>query len=198
MGKKPRTDRDRKDKNPLKGLEAYLEEHKQDSIFDRENGSESAWCLFLHGGKEAAGRIKDNETYEFNLVSKEGSLEKTHKVHVHYLCPESMRDQAMEQRKKDDAVAGKSEGPHFVPRFRHHIKNKSLFPLMNRREVLFFTLLGGDVLRGIITGFSRHEINFSMKGGVPVVIMRHAVFDVKDKKDRSFLKKEVEKTGQYW
>ena len=63
---------------------------------------------------------------------------------------------------------------------------------------LFFTLLGGNVLRGIITGFSRYEINLSMKGGVPVVIMRHAVFDVKDKKDRSFLKKEVEKSRQYW
>ena len=63
---------------------------------------------------------------------------------------------------------------------------------------LFFTLLGGNVLRGIITGFSRYEINLSMKGGIPVVIMRHAVFDVKDKKDRSFLKKEVEKSGQYW
>jgi hypothetical protein len=37
-----------------------------------------------------------------------------------------------------------------------------------------------------------------MKGGVPVVLLRHAVFDVKDKKGRSYLKEAVEKSGKYW
>jgi hypothetical protein len=37
-----------------------------------------------------------------------------------------------------------------------------------------------------------------MKGGVPAVLLRHAVFDVRDKKGQSFLKEAVEKRGKYW
>ena len=197
MGKKSKAQPVPKD-NPLEGFKEYLEEHQNDSLFVRESGKETNWCLVLHDGREVIGQIKKNEPFEIELFTKEGALETVHKVHVNYICPETGREEVLKQVRKDASVADKAEGPHFLPRFRHHIKNKSLFPLMNRREVLYFTLLHGEVLRGIVNGFSRYEIGLSMKRGVPVVILRHAVFDVKDKKERSYLKKAVEKTGEYW
>ena len=83
------------------------------------------------------------------------------------------------------------------PRERYHIKNKSLFPLMHEREVVFFTLLEGEMLRGIICDFSRYEITLKLKGGTPVTILRHAIYDLRDKKGRCFLK-SFQETRRDW
>ena len=183
---------------PLEGFKEYLAEHQGDSVFEREKGKDSSWCVFLHCGGEAVGRIEQNEAFEFQLRDPQGALQKLHKVKVNFLCLASDREEVLRQTKRIEAVAARTEGPHFLPRFRHHIKNKSLFPLMSRREVLFFTLLNGELLRGVIAGFSKYEIYLHLKRGCPVVILRHAVMDVKDKRNRSYLKKAVEKTGKYW
>jgi sRNA-binding regulator protein Hfq len=197
MGKKtkscPSTDQD-----PLAGLQDYLKEHQKDSVFAREVGQDSSWCLFLHGDQRKKGKIQADQTYEIDLLTQGGSVERIHKVNVKILCEASKEDAVLQLLKTDEALKNKPEGPHFGPRYRHHIKNKTLFPLMNRKEVLFFSTLEGEVLRGVVTGFSRYEINLGMKGGVPVVLLRHAVFDVRDKKGRSYTKESVEKTGKYW
>ena len=90
--------------------------------------------------------------------------------------------------KTDPKVLKLSLEPIIAPGLRRHIKNKSLFPLMKERKVVIFTLLEGEVIKGLITGFSRYEITCSLKGGLPVSILRHAVYDLRDKKGRSFLK----------
>jgi len=59
---------------------------------------------------------------------------------------------------------------------------------MKDQEVVFFTLLEGELIRGIITGFNRHEITVSLKGGIPVAILRHSIYDLRNKKGRCFLK----------
>jgi sRNA-binding regulator protein Hfq len=184
--------------NPLKGLREYLKENQMTSVIARENGKGSTWTFSLHDERRVSGRITCNETYEFTLAGPDGSEEKIHKVNVNFFCSESDQVQVLKQVKQADKEKKGSEGPHFSPRYRHHVKNKSLYPLMNRQEVLFFTLLGGEVLRGVIKEFSRFEINLHMKRGVPVIILRHSILDVRDKKNQCFLKKVVEKTGKFW
>jgi sRNA-binding regulator protein Hfq len=186
------------DQDLLAGLQDYLKAHQKDSVFDREAGKESSWCLFLHGDQRKEGKIQSDQTYEIDLVTQGGVVEKIHKVNVKMLCEASKEEEVLGRLKTNEALKGAPEGPHFGPRYRHHIKNKSLFPLMNRKEVLFFTTLEGEVLRGVVTGFSRFEILLSMKGGVSVVLLRHAIFDVRDTKGRSYSKEAVEKTGKYW
>jgi sRNA-binding regulator protein Hfq len=66
---------------------------------------------------------------------------------------------------------------------------------MEQRQVLFFTLLEGEVLRGAISGFSRYEITLSMKGELPLTILQHAVYDLRDKNGRGYIKKAVERRG---
>ena len=74
------------------------------------------------------------------------------------------------------------------PAARHHVKNKSLFVLMQDREVVFFTLLEGEVIRGVISAFSRYDITVNLKGGLPVVLLRHSIYDLRDKQGRYYLK----------
>jgi hypothetical protein len=64
---------------------------------------------------------------------------------------------------------------------------------MKEREVLFFTLLDGKIIRGVVTDFSRYDTTVNLKGGLPVTILRHAIYDVRNKKGRSFLKSFQEK-----
>jgi len=187
-----------KSNEPLAGLSEYLKGNQQNSIYDLIGKGDDSWCFFHFGGRQLLGKIKKNDKYEFDFVNKDDELERVHKVKVNFLCPLAKRDDVLKQIKQNKKDTQKNEGPHFSPRFRHHIKNKSLFPLMNRKEVLFFTLLEGEVLRGIISGFSRYEINLNMKKGVPVVLMRHSILDIRDKKGRSYLKRVVEKTKKYW
>jgi hypothetical protein len=87
--------------------------------------------------------------------------------------------------------------PIISPKKRYHIKNKSIFPLMKERAVLFFTLIEGEIIKGIVAGFSRYEITVNLKGGIPVTILRHGIYDLRNKKGRCFLK-SFQETNRDW
>jgi sRNA-binding regulator protein Hfq len=197
MGKRPPPVQ-HAEEDPLAGLPDYLAGHQLESVFGREAGRDTSWCLFLHGDERKKGKIKNDEKYEIDFLTEQDVIERIHKVNVKFLCEASVEEEVLRRLRTNEAMKQAPEGPHFGPRYRHHIKNKTLYPLMNRKEVLFFTTLEGEVLRGVITGFSRFEIGLSMKGGVSVVLLRHALWDVRDKKERSYSKESVEKTGKYW
>jgi sRNA-binding regulator protein Hfq len=103
----------------------------------------------------------------------------------------------VERIKFDRQVRSRKLLPIISAKDRHFIKNKSLYPLMLEREVLFFTLLEGEILRGVVQGFNRFEIRVNLKGGLPVTIMRHALYEVQDKKGRSFLKPVQDKKKEW-
>ena len=63
---------------------------------------------------------------------------------------------------------------------------------MNERQVLFFTLLEGEIIRGIAADFSRYDITVHLKGGIPVILLRHSVYDLRDKAGRCYLKSAVQ------
>ena len=68
---------------------------------------------------------------------------------------------------------------------------------MKERTALFFTLLEGEVLKGIIAAFNRYEITAHMKGGLPLTILRHSIHDIRDKKGRCYLKNIQEKSEDW-
>jgi sRNA-binding regulator protein Hfq len=59
---------------------------------------------------------------------------------------------------------------------------------MKEKEVMFFTLLEGEMIRGTIADFSRYDITVSLKGARLVTILRHAIYDIRNKGGRSFLR----------
>ena len=78
------------------------------------------------------------------------------------------------------------------------MKSKSLFVLMKDREVVLFTLVEGETVRGIIGEFSRYDITVHVKEGLPVVLLRHSIHDLRSKRERCYLKsfQDVHRDGQ--
>jgi hypothetical protein len=62
---------------------------------------------------------------------------------------------------------------------------------MNQREVMFFSLLEGEIIRGLVLAFSRYDLPIGLKGGIPIVVLRHSALDVRDKKGRCYLKSHI-------
>jgi sRNA-binding regulator protein Hfq len=174
-------------------LKEYLDDHYEESVFDDLQKTGTDATVFLHDHLIRSGRVKENKKYDINFIPNDGKKEEEiQKVIVKCLCFSEINESVGPLIKMNNEAMIKRLEPIFAPGPRHHIKNKTLFPLMEQRQVLLFTLLEGEVLRGIISGFSRYEITLSMKGELPLTILRHAVYDLRDKNGRCYLKKAVE------
>ena len=172
----------------LAGLEEYLEEFYNKSIFEQVLDSGEPWQFYLHGHRTIRGRALENLTYDLK-VDMEAQQEKVlSKVEIKLLYPAHLDESVRPLIKTDEEVQKLGLNPILSPRQRYFVKNKSLFPLMKGQEVVLFTLLEGEVIKGIITDFSRYEITVSMKEGSPVTILRHSIYDLRNKKGRCFLK----------
>jgi len=179
------------------GLREYLEENYQTSVFDPALESKEVWEFHLHGRRIVKARVLENLKYDLRLGTGETVEEHLPKTDIKLLYPAARSDAVTPLLKIDRKVRNLQMEPIIPPRMRHHIKNKSLFPLMKERRVVFFTLMEGEVVKGLITGFTRYEITVSLKGGIPVFILRHGVYDLRDKKGRSFLK-SFQETHRDW
>jgi sRNA-binding regulator protein Hfq len=181
----------------LRGLNEYLEEQYARTVFDTASQSGEPWELQLHESKVITATIVRNLKYDLEIRSSDTSEEILPKVNVKFLYPTAAGEQVRSLIKIDKAVKALNLEPIASPRERYHIKNKSLYPLMHERKVVFFTLLEGEIVKGIVAGFSRYEISVNLKGGQPITILRHAVYDLRDKRGRCFLK-EFQETHRDW
>jgi hypothetical protein len=172
----------------LVGLEQYLEEFYNKSIFDQVLDSGEPWQFHLHGHRTIKGRALENLTYDLKLDTQAQQEQVLSKVEIKLLYPSHLDESVRPLIKIDKEVRKLGLSPILPPRQRYFVKNKSLFPLMKNQEVVFFTLLEGEIIRGIISDFSRYEITVSLKGENPVTILRHSIYDLRNKKGRCFLK----------
>lgn len=174
-------------------LKSYMDAHYDGSIFDelQKNGEE--WVFHVHGHKTVVGTVAMNNKYDVvvEMKNKEQRLPIT-KHYIKFLYSTEHKEDLKKKIKLNRKVKKEELGPILNPRKRNHIKNKTIFPLMKERKVLDFTSLEGDIVSGIIGGFSRYEITVLGRGGVPIVFLRHAVKDVRDKRNKCYLKQSVE------
>ena len=177
----------------LLGLQEYLDKSYNTSVFDQAFESQEPWELHLHNHRIIKSKIQANSTYDLRLSAKENGEEPLPKTDVKLLYPADLSDSVSPLLKTDKKVRDLKIEPIISPRLRHHIKNKSLFPLIKERRVVFFTLMEGEIVKGLVTGFTRYEITVNLKGGIPVYILRHSVYDLRDKKGSCFLKSFQEK-----
>ena len=173
----------------LKGFSTYMTANQHLSVFDTMFESQGLWHLHVHGHQEVTARLTENQTYEIraDVEGKGPALLK--KIDLKFLYPADRSDAVIKLlKKKDKKVTAMNLGPIENFRERRFVKNKSLYPLMKERQVLFFTLLEGEIVRGIIDRFSRYEITVLLKGGIELTLLRHSIYDLRDKKGRCFLK----------
>jgi sRNA-binding regulator protein Hfq len=172
----------------LEGLNEYLAENYDVSVFDTAMASGKPWEFHLHGRRALRAVVLENRKWDITLDIAGKEKEELQKIQVNYLYPADLSESVKPLIKADKKVESMNLEPILAPRKRYFVKNKSLFPLMKEKEVLLFTLLDGTVIRGIVTDFSRYDVTVSMKGGALVIILRHSIYDLRNKKGRCFLK----------
>ena len=181
----------------LQGLDNYINKAYSISIFDQAVTSGKLYQLYLHNHLNINAGIIKSYRYDIKVSYKGTNEEILPKINIKFLYPENLSELVCKNLKSDKKISALRLETILFPKDRYHIKNKTLFPLMKERRVIFFTLLEGEIIRGIITGFSRYEITVNLKGGVPVTILRHSIYDVRDKKGRCFLK-SFQETHRDW
>jgi sRNA-binding regulator protein Hfq len=177
----------------LSGFSEYIDAHYQRSVFDEALASGAPHVFHFHDGRFVRGRVAANDRFDVTIASTEGAAEAVPKHDIELVVDAGHADTAAKRIKTDPTIQAMGLGPIVAPAQRHHVKNKTLFPLMLDRQVIFFTLLSGKVVRGVIDAFSRYDVIVHLKGGVPVVLLRHAVYDLQDKSGRCYLKSAQEK-----
>ncbi len=179
------------------GLQEYLEENYRTSIFDQALESKELWEFHLYKHRIVKAKVLENLRYDLRLGTGETQDEGLPKTDVKLLYPANLSNSVRPLLKTDRKVRDLELEPIIPPRMRHHIKNKSLFPLIKERRVVSLTHMEGEVVKGLVTGFTRYEITVSLKGEIPVSILRHGVYDLRDKKGRCFLK-SFQETHRDW
>lgn len=172
----------------LVGLKEYLDTAYSHSVFDQALQSEKLWEFHLHGHRIIKARVAANLRYDLKVDIADQGQEELPKVQIKLLYPVDLAESVKTLTKFDKKIQALGLSPILSPEKRYFVKNKSLFPLMKERQVVFFTLLEGEVIRGVVADFSRYDITVNLKGGTPIVIMRHSVYDLRNKQGRCFLK----------
>jgi hypothetical protein len=181
----------------LLGLKEYLDEAYGHSVFDEALNSGVPWCFHLHGRRSITARVLENLTYDVIVEIDDQGKEELPKIQTKLVYDAKLAQSVRPLIKTDKKVAELGLSPIFSPHKRFFIKNKSLFPLMSEKQVVFFNLLEGEVVRGIIAGFSRYDITVHLKGGIPITILRHSIYDLRNKKGRCYLK-SFQETHRDW
>ena len=172
----------------LAGFRDYLNTAYEQSVFERALVAQDLWACHLHTHRMARLRVAANLTHDLQVNVEGEGPEDLPKLHVKLLYPAAHAAVVAPLIKSDPRVRAQGLKPILSPAARHHVKNKSLFVLMKDRDVVFFTLLEGEAVRGIISDFSRYDITVNLKGGLPVVLLRHSIYDLRNKQGRCYLK----------
>lgn len=182
----------------LDGFGDYYKTHDHKSVFDRILEENTVWNFHMHGHQVLCARVTANETYDVTLAEEGQEPVLVNKTGIKFVYPHGISESVRKLVKKfDKKVKNRKLEPIIDWRERRFIKNKTLYPLMKDRQVLFFTLLEGEIIRGIIADFSRYDITVHLKGGIPLTLLRHSVYDLRDKNGRCYLK-SVQQEARDW
>jgi len=172
----------------LAGLNDYLIKNYPNSAIDAAVASQGLYCLHLHGGTTMQGNITANTTYDIEITTPDGNRRELPKIQIKMLYPAEYAQPVQAQLTVNADVQARQLEPIVAVKQRHFVKNKTLYTLMRSQEETLITLLEGEVLTGCIHSFSRYEVTFSLKDGTQVVILRHAILDIRDESGCCFLK----------
>lgn len=172
----------------LQGLREYLKVVYHNSVFDQALTSQQLWEMRLHGQRLVQARVVENRTYEIVIDVAGQGREELPKLQVKCLYPAEIAPSIGKMIKFDKNVQALGLEPILAPAERYNVKNKTLFPMMQGREVVFCTLLEGELIRGLIAEFTRYDLTIHAKGGMPIVVLRHSIYDFRNKQGRCLLK----------
>lgn len=172
-------------------VKEYFASSQPPSVFDDLAGSGAAALLHRCDTTDSIGVVAKNGIYDLTF-RQAGATEGTPetvlpKLDILYVCAPDAQPAIRRQTKTPLRAAE----PLRKAVDRNHIKNKTLHPLMETRTVVYLTLLDSTVIRGIVTGFNRYEMRISLKGDIPVVVLRHGILTAETKDGHSILRRDI-------
>jgi len=132
--------------------------------------------LALHGQRGVDGTVLGVDRYEFQFKPRTGDEETVHKLQAKFAVDATLRKKVRKSLSydKERRAAGDVE-PVWKPQDRYTCSNKRLFTFQDQKTPVQASLLEGEVLRGVVTWVGRYEFGLEVKGGVEVVVFRHAL-----------------------
>lgn len=178
---------------PSVGLKVkeYFKSSQPPSVFDELAGSGATALLHRCDTTDFMGTVAKNGIYDLTFRpsgAAEGTPETlVSKIDILYVCTPDGQPTIRRHTKTPLRAAE----PLRKAVDRHHIKNKTLHPLMETRTVVYLTLLDNTVIRGLVTGYNRYEMRISLKGDIPVVVLRHGILTAETKDGHSILRQDI-------
>ena len=125
------------------------------------------------GGDHTRVTVGDVTMYSVMLQPPKGEAEEVHKLQLKYgyvpAAWKKIRKLVKNVKKSDENT------PAERPQDRYTCSDKRLFGYVDKERLVVTTLIDGDVLKGVVTWFSRYEYGLRMKGDVEVTVFRHAL-----------------------
>jgi len=163
--------------------------HKQEnyarSILDEMLESGEVRCFALHGGRTFSGRVVGLDRYEAQLRSKDakgaGDPVVEHKLQFKYAYQLKDAKRVKRSLRFDRALKDEPREPILRPQDRYTCSDRRLFGYVDNQTSVVVTTLEGELFRGEIQWMSRYEFSLKLKGGVEIVVFRHALSDISEK-----------------
>lgn len=156
-------------------MSTHLAEMGERSLLEESATDGVQLYLSLHGQRHLEGAVQRVAQYEFFVAD-----EAIHKLQLKWAC-------ALSDKKKGRRALGWNKErkaaprePVWKPQERFCCSNKRLFTLKDRSRSVQIQLLEGELFTGQITWVGRFEFGLKVKGGVELILFRHALESLKE------------------
>lgn len=158
-------------------MRAHKEAHYAESVLDAaaDDGRELGFAL--HGNRTVKGVITKLDRYEFDLKT-DGGEERLHKLAVKYSFAPGDAKRVRRATRYDRARKDAPSDPILRPQDRYTCSDRRLFGYIDDGAMVKVVTLEGELFKGQITTMRRYEFVLKLKGGVEVIVFRHALAEL--------------------
>lgn len=159
--------------------QTHLDDNRDRSALESALRTGRPLAIGLHAGRVVEARVTAVDRYEFTIQPRDGQPEVIHKLQAKFACDVADRKKARRSLRYDDALKATPREPIWKPQERYTCSNRRLFGYLDEKTQIQVTLLEGEVFRGELAWIGRYEFGLALKGGVELVVFRHALADLR-------------------
>lgn len=152
-----------------KRAEDYQKSHLQELA-----GSGSTVTIALIGNRTVSGLVASHEPFTVTLTDKDGQSVEIDKHDIKFFFRNQDRKRAVRSVRWGDPEQALQPGALSTRKEREKIKARALLAAEEGGQMLRWTTVEHDVLRGRIGWFGRFELVLQTSRDVPIYVMRHA------------------------
>lgn len=179
-------------------LDAYLAKRRRKqyraevgarSVFDQAASADEPFIFAVLGRHLRTLELVSSDRFELQVRDAPGGErvgesteppETLHKLMVKLVYSAEDRKAARRAISQDKAYRGVVAEPAWRIQDRYHCHDKKLFPWLEAGIRVVATTVEGDRVQGSIAWFSRYEIALTVRGDATVVLLRHALADLRE------------------